>query len=206
LDLPCTAAASWPGCPARRTPARASRAGFSLPELMTVIVIIGIMAVLAAPRLDTVGRRTDAGMHQVAGVMAAAQRAAVARQHDVVVSFDAAVPSVITHFDKNGDGLVTSGERVLTERLSTALRFDRGGAPAHIVGTAGLTFEGRQSGRPAVIFRRGGSASEEGGAYVTSRRATGAARPKDTRLVVVDRATGRVATYSYEGGAWKSVP
>jgi Tfp pilus assembly protein FimT len=173
---------------------------------MTVVVIIGIMALLAAPRLDTVGRRADAGMQQVAGVLAAAHRAAVSRQHDVVVSFDAAIPALQTHLDKNGDGVVNTGERVITERLSTALAFGRGGAPAYIVGNDPVTFGERRAGLPIVTFRRGGSANEEGGVYVTSRRAAAAAVPKDTRLVVVERATGRVSTYSYEGGAWKSVP
>jgi hypothetical protein len=54
-----------------------------------------------------------------------------------------------------------------------------------------------------VTFYRNGSASEAGGAYITSRRAIG--DPKyvsDNRAMRVERATGRAEWWHYSGTTW----
>ncbi|HEU4454432.1 MAG TPA: hypothetical protein VFR81_15295, partial [Longimicrobium sp.] len=133
----------------------------------------------------------------------AAQRAAVARQHDVVVAVDVPGRALRVHYDTDGDGRVDTGEVVRRERLGEGAVFGRGSAPAWLPGAAAVSFAGRQDGMPAVTFRRSGSASEEGGFYVTSARAQAAGLAKHARAVVVDRATGRPGWASYTGGQWK---
>jgi len=180
-----------------------ARAGYSMAEMLVVIVIIGIAAAMTVPKLDSSGRQAAAA-GQVAGVtLVAAQRAAVSRQHDVVVAVDVNTRALRVHYDADGNGRINGSEIVRTERLGEGAVFGRGSAPAWLPGTADVSFTGRQDGMPAITFHRSGSASEEGGFYVTSARGRAGGRATHARSVVVDRATGRPGWASYTGTEWK---
>jgi len=170
---------------------------------MTVLVVLGILASIAVPRIDISGYRADAAMQSVGSALLVAQRAAVVRQHDVVVSFDASVGLIRIHEDADNDGRITPGERVRFEPLEDGINFGRGGAPAFRIGDGAISFTRKHEGHPAVTFRRNGSASEEGGFYLTTTRARSGGHAYDTRLVVVDRATGRTSWFHHTGSAWK---
>ena len=175
-----------------------------MAEILVVLSIIGIATAIAAPRLDSSGRQASGAAHAAGMTFVAAQRTAVARQHDVVVSVDAANRALRIHLDRDNDGLVNNGERVRTEPLGAGAVFGRAAAPAwSVLGSADVKFTGRQGGLPAVTFHRSGSASEEGGFYVTSARARAEGLAKHTHAVMVDRATGRPSWASYTGGTWK---
>lgn len=181
-----------------------SRGGYSLVEVMTVLVVMGILAAIAAPRLDVARYRADSAMQAVGSGLLVAQRAAVVKQHDVVVSFDTGARLVRTHEDADNDGRIDAGELVRVQPLDEGVAFGRGGAPAFRIGDGPVSFTRAQAGRPAVTFHRNGSASEEGGVYLTSARAArGGAHPTDARVVVVDRATGRPSWFNYTGPTWK---
>ena len=70
------------------------------------------------------------------------------------------------------------------------------------LGNAAVSFTRRQSGVPAVTFNRAGSATEEGGVYITTS-ARSNPRTTTARAVVVDRATGRVVTFRYTDTGWQ---
>lgn len=179
------------------------RAGYSVAELMVVVVIIGIALALGAPRLNLTPTRTEAAIQGLSSTLMAAQRAAVSGQHDVVVAFDEGQRRVRVHHDLDNDGAIDAGERVRMEPLGRGVVFGRGGAGALAqLGDGAVSFTGRQGGLPAVTFNRAGSASEEGGAYLTTPPA---ASPPATaaRAVVVDRATARAATWRYTPNGWQ---
>ena len=180
------------------------RGGYSLAEVLTVIALIGIITAMAVPRIDVSGRQATAAEQAAGLTLTAAQRAAVARQHDVVVAFDVAAAAMRIHYDADNDGRIDGGELVRHEALGSGAVFGRAGAPAYRIGSGPVSFTRTQDGKPAVTFHRNGSASEEGGFYVTSARAEAERTPRHARVVVVDRATGRPtwATYRTEGG-WK---
>jgi len=72
-------------------------------------------------------------------------------------------------------------------------------------GSSAINFTQTESttGLPEVTFYRNGSASEAGGAYLTSRRSIG--DPKyviDNRAMRVERATGRAEWWHYDGTTW----
>jgi prepilin-type N-terminal cleavage/methylation domain-containing protein len=181
------------------------RAGYTLMELMTVLVVLGILGTVALPRLDLSQYRSDAALHSMGAIMLGAQRAAVMKQRQEVVAFDVAGRRVRVHDDLDNDGRVDAGEHLVWYPLETGVVFGRDGAPAHSIGPGPITFTRQQDGMPSVTFLRNGAAEQEGGVYLTTLRARQAGnRPRDARLVIVARATGRPSWLSYQSGSWKT--
>lgn len=178
--------------------------GFTLAELLMVIMVIGILAAVAAPRLDATEYRVRGAVQEIGSTLLAAQRRAVMRQHDVVVAIDTVGRQLRVHEDADGDGVIDKGEVVRNVGLADGVVFGRGGAPARPIGDAAVVLTRTQGGLPAFTFHRDGSASEEGGFYITSLRAQrSGAFATDTRVVEVSRSTGRAAWYRFDGTRWE---
>jgi prepilin-type N-terminal cleavage/methylation domain-containing protein len=186
------------------TRARAGQSGFSLIEMLIVLVVIGLLVGITAPKIDVVKYRLEAGMQGVGMTLLAAERQAITRQHDVVVTFD--VPNGVIHIfdDANNNGVKDAGERERGTALAEGVVFGRAEAPARPMGAGPVTFTKLVNGLPAVVFHRDGSASESGGFYLTSTRAVESGKHlEDTRSVEVARATGRATWYRYGPPAWR---
>lgn len=181
------------------------QSGFSLAELLLVVVIIGVLAALALPRIDPDRQRAISAMLSIGSSMQAAQREAVSRQHDVIVAIDTAGHRLVLIYDLNSNGIQDGGERQRVVSLGRDVSFSRATATARWFGAAPVSFAVAPVGFPAVTFRRSGSASGAGGLYITSVKAAGGAarRVTDTRAVEVIRATGRVEWWRYDGTTWQ---
>ncbi len=182
-----------------------TRVGVTLVEMMVVIGLIGLMAAIVAPRIDFEHYQIEGGMQAASTTLMAAQREAVAKQHDVVVMFDAANSSLRILYDLNNNGQVDPSERIRVLQLDTQVRFGlAGGTALPQLGTSAVTFTRLISGLPSVVFHRNGSASQAGGFYLTSARAAaGVARhQRDTRALELYRATGRPEWWRYNGTTW----
>lgn len=186
---------------ARHAAAAHPSAGFSLAEVLVVITIFGVLTAIAVPRINFTPVRAHSAGTQSTSVLMGAQRAAVSRQHNVVVAVDATQGRLRVHYDRNNNGTVDNGEIARWEWLPEGVVFGRSTAPAGRIGAGPVSFRYRQNGYPAVNYLRNGSASEEGGFYLTS---AGAKSGESARQVVVERATGRAILYLYSGGAWKT--
>lgn len=179
------------------------RAGVTLIELMIVISVMAIMGAIALPRLRIAGYRADAAMVSLQTVLQQAQRSAIVRQTDVMVSFDTAAGRVRVVVDANGNRAYDAGEDVRWHPLEEGARFatppsgvqTAGGAP--VTGSAIVS----RDGYPTVFYHRDGAASSEVELFVRS------ARPGlgDFRALHVRQATGRIREYRYDGAAWKGV-
>lgn len=186
------------------TAAGRSDRGFSLVELLFVIVILGILTSIALPRINVASYRANSGAQVLAATLANAQRQAISRQADTRVAFDMPNNRLRIHEDENNDNVIDGDERVTSTPLPEGVAFGRGSAIARDIGADVITFTRTQDGMPVVIFRRDGTASEAGGAYLSTVVGLAGDRTADVRAVEVSRATGRASWFSFATGTWKA--
>ncbi|GMV04546.1 MAG: hypothetical protein AMXMBFR53_08260 [Gemmatimonadota bacterium] len=181
---------------------RHDKRGFSLVELVMVLVLIGIMVNIVVPFLRPEKFRMDGAVILVGTTLTAQQRNAILRQHDVVVAVDTAQRRLRVHYDTNNDATIDTGENWFVVELGDGVVFGRGGAPARPLSSQVVSMTTLQDGLPALTFHRNGSASEESVIYLTAETA-GSANTEEARAVEIERATGRVMCYSYASGEWE---
>lgn len=179
---------------------RTHRRGFTLVEIAIILMMIGMVAALALPKLDLGRYRADAAAQTARGALQSAQRGALTRQYDVLVSIDAAAGRIRLVYDANADGAVSSGERVSWQSLPDGSVF---AAPSvgGLSGPSAAPFSGAGvrlvDGMPTLTYHRDGSTSGDAELYVATR--VGAKRA--WRALQVTQATGRVDWYRY-GASW----
>lgn len=178
------------------------RSGFTAVEVVIVAVLVGIVAAMAVPRINYERFRADAAMRGVSIALQTAQRNAIMRQTNVVVSFDASGRRVRMLEDANNNCAVDPGERQYSRPLEegTRLATPPVGYSGAVTAAVSTTDQCTVSGLPTVQFLRDGASSSDLEVYLTSSRGT----RQDFRLVRVMRATGRTQLYKFDGGAWRA--
>src|SRR5688572_1888643 len=99
------------------------RKGVTMIELLIVMIILGVVAAMAVPRIDMNAYRADAAARGVRGVLQIAQRSAITRQSNVVVTFDSTNRRMTVLEDNNDNGTADVGERVINKPLDEHVRF-----------------------------------------------------------------------------------
>ena len=174
---------------------RSDRDGFTLIEMLIVIIMIGILAGMMASRLDYTSYRANSIARGVLAELNTAQRTAVSLQNDVrVTTVDGTALRI--HEDTDNNGSVNGSERVTSVPLEHSFRFGKGSmsdvpAPADPTDLSTVT----------LVFRRDGTASRAGTFYISSSQADDDC--KYCRAVAVARATGRTVLYSMATGSWE---
>jgi prepilin-type N-terminal cleavage/methylation domain-containing protein len=179
--------------------------GFTLVEMLIVITMIGIMTGIALWRVDIARYQVNGDIQAIGTTLIASQREAIAKQHNVIVVFDTAGNRVRVVWDANNNATWDPDEHSRLVFLGDRVKFGLGTAPALPMGANAVNFTQTEgsTGLPSVTFYRNGSASEAGGAYITSARSIG--DPKyvnDNRAMRVERATGRAEWWHYDGTTW----
>jgi prepilin-type N-terminal cleavage/methylation domain-containing protein len=180
----------------------ASRRGFSAIELLIVCAIVGIFATLAYPRVNFTQFQVDSGARTVRVSLQNAERLAVTRQYDVVVSFDVNNKRMRILEDGNNNDAVDAGEHVTYAPLEDGVHFKKppaglsGPVAAPVVGSNLKTIDGM----PSVIFRRDGAASTDLEVYIASSKELA----NDWRAIQVVQSTGRTDWFRYLAGLWKA--
>ena len=174
---------------------RPDRRGYSLGELLLVIVIVGILAALAIPRLDWMKYRLNAESRNMALQMTYAQRLSVSLQHNVQVTIDHGQRRLIVDEDANNDGNYSSGERRRMIQLEDGVNFEKNGV-------ADLPAPAPTNEVTRLIYRRDGSCDQAGVIFLNTARGVALSLNKDARALEIARATGRATTYRYLNGAW----
>jgi type II secretory pathway pseudopilin PulG len=167
-----------------------------------VVVLLAILATMALPKARTATYRADAAALLARTLLQNAQRNAITRQSNVIVSFDTVYARLRIVEDYNNNDTLNTTDRVTFRRLEEGARFATPPMGRVGGGTADSPVQGSAlrvvSALPGVIFRRDGSASTDLELYVTMR----AAVPTDYRALMVAPTTGRVDVYRWSGSAW----
>lgn len=179
------------------------RHGFSMIEVLSVIVIIGLLTAVALPKVSIASYQANAGAQVVSSALSYAQRQAISRQADTRVAFDLPNNRLRLHEDRNNDNVIDAGERVTFTNLPEGITFGRGTAAARAIGGEVVTFTRAQGILPVLVFRRDGTASEDGGVYLSTIAGLSIDRTSDVRAVEISRATGRATWFSFGTGTWK---
>jgi Tfp pilus assembly protein FimT len=171
------------------------RRGYSLGELLWVIVILGVLTALAVPKLDWIKYRLNAEQRNISLQLSYAQRLAVSLQHNVQVTIDAAARRLIVDEDADNDGTYGASERRRVVQLDDGLNFARNGV-------ADLPAPAPTTELTRIIYRRDGSADQAGVLFMNTVRGVLSGSNKDARALEITRATGRATTYRYLNDAW----
>ena len=107
----------------------AGSGGFTLLEMLLVIVIFGFLVTLVAPKIDLQKFTVDSAMQSAGTTLLVAQRLAVTRQHNIIVAFDTAAEAIRILDDANNNAKADPGEHVRVVSLSEHVVFGLGGAP-----------------------------------------------------------------------------
>jgi hypothetical protein len=171
---------------------------------MLVVVVAGITMTLALPRIDTTRIKADAVAGIVRTTLQYAERQAITRQHDIVVSFDTTGERIRTLWDADNNGAIGDSEHVYWRGLDAGVLFTDmttngvSGTAIHSP-VSGATIS-TMGGFPTLTFHRDGSVSSDAEIYIK----VAAHGPPWYRAVTVTQATGRISWYrlNVSAGVW----
>ena len=174
------------------------RHGFSMVEIIIVLVMMAVIARMALPKLNLSQFRADAAAQQVRSVFQTAQRTSLTRQYDVIVSIDTTQFGLRIAEDVNNDGTIQSSEWKFWRPTGEGNKFavppkglNAPSVSSSVVGSQLKMVDGLKS----VIFHRDGSTSTDAEIYVQSDYKG----RSDYRAVSVTRSTGRTELYRLSG-------
>ncbi len=175
-----------------------NRTGFTMIEIVIVLVLMSVVATLAIPKINLSQFRADAAAQQVRSVLQTAQRTSLTRQYDVIVSVDTSQFGLRIAEDSSNDGSIQLGEWKFWRPTGEGNAFatppkgvSGSSVSASVVGSSLRVVDAM----PSVIFHRDGSATSDAEIYVSS---THRGRT-DFRAITLTRATGRTELYRLSG-------
>ena len=176
--------------------------GLTVIELVMVVVIIAIVASIALPKFDINRYRNDGAGRLVRVLLQEAQRNAITRQSNVIVSFDLAYNRLRIVQDYNNNDTINVGDWVQYRKLPEGARFLKpswsgvnGAAPASTINGSNLL---TISGLTSIVFQRDGSASSSLELYVGMRDNV----QTDYRGLFTTQSTGRTEMFKWNGATW----
>ena len=131
------------------------RSGFSMMEVVGTMVVVGVLAGIAIPRMDFSRMRSDAALRQLTLLCVQAQRTALMKQYNVILSVDQATSRIRLVEDRNNSDTFDTGDRVTWMSMESGVVFRE--APTALDGfSAKVSFTNPKNlnGMISVIFRR----------------------------------------------------
>jgi prepilin-type N-terminal cleavage/methylation domain-containing protein len=181
---------------------RRTKRGFTLVELLMVIVLIGIVATWALPRFSIARFRADAAGRLVRTLVQVARRNAITRQSDVIFSVDVANSRVRVVQDFNNNDTLNIGDLTTYRALEEGAKFVTPTWPGPNGTTPSAAFSGPSlrtiGGLPGVVFRRDGAASSDFELYTSVRDNV----KTEYRAVTLTGSSGRAEFWKWNGTVW----
>lgn len=177
------------------------RRGYTIIEVVMVLVLISIMAAIALPKVSFVRYRQDAAGRQVQRTMISAQQTAMKYNTNVLFVIDYGASRMRVVQDTNANGAADAAEKWVSWVLPYGANFSIptvtvDGATAYYATGAGIT---TTANGPTITFYPNGSAS--GDAFVYLGLPTG--RSDARRAIEFAGSTGRSRLWRYVNGAWR---
>jgi prepilin-type N-terminal cleavage/methylation domain-containing protein len=177
--------------------------GFSLIELLMVIVMIGVLAGLTLPKMSSDTMQVDSAVRTVSMSLMVAQREAVSRGHNVLLVFDTAARSVSTVWDVNNNRQIDSDEKSRPFLLPERVVVDRPSDVSALgTATARVPEMRTSNGKPLLVLQRNGSADRSITLYLTTMSHRLGATRSDARAMVLTRGTATPSWYRWTGSQW----
>lgn len=180
-----------------------ARRGFTIIELCVVLIMVGIIAGMAMPRLNYQRYRADAAARVTRAVLQTSQRAAIMRQTNMLIVFDIAQRRMHVIEDSNNNYSYDAGERIRVRPLEEGAIFvmPTAAVPGTAVPTSPVTGPNLTTvwGLPALAFLRDGASSTDVNIYVCSARCL----PENQRALVLTQASGRTESWRHNGSTWR---
>lgn len=187
-----------------RTHRRRAALGFSLIELLIIIAMVGILAALVLPKVRVDNAQVDSAARTIGLSLMVAQRDAAARQHNVLLVFDTTAHTIKTVWDTNNNGVADAGEKSRPFLLPDRVVLGRpSSVPALGTASASVPTMLKSGNKPMLVLQRNGSVDRSVTLYLSTARAMSGGNYKDTRAVVIARATARPEWYAWTGSAWR---
>jgi len=193
-----------PAFPTHASATQRRRNGFTLIEVLIVLVIVSTLLTLSVPRLNLSRFKDDGAVQVLRSTLQLAQRAALTQQHDVLVSFDTSRQQMRVVLDINNDDKFSPGigERATFRPMPDGARFKR--PPTGVNGPVTGSITGGTvrlvDQMPTVVFHRDGAASGNTEIYFQGK----AGAQSDFRAIVLTQATGRSDWFRYNGSKWSA--
>jgi prepilin-type N-terminal cleavage/methylation domain-containing protein len=175
------------------------RRGFSMIEMLTTLIIMGIVAAMAVPKMDLAHMKSDAALRQVTTFFVQAQRTALTKQYNVIVSIDVPNNRLRLVEDRNNSSTIDAGDRSMWMALEPGTQFIA--SPLVLDGLSGTFATTRAKtvdGYPSIIFKRNGAASSDAAIFFTGK----VTDVGSIRAVEITQSTGRADPYKYTGSSW----
>lgn len=177
-------------------------AGYTLLEVLIVMIMIAVLVAIASPRLDAPRYQVDGAIQMFRNALSQAQRTALLNQYDVLVIIDTVHQTLKVSEDANNDGIIESDEHSLSYPLTDGIRFVV--PPTGLDSAVSTPVVGSQlgslGGLPTITFRRDGAATSDLQLYI----ATPATPDRIYRALELVQSTGRNDWYLYNStaGIW----
>ncbi len=180
----------------------ANSKGYSLPELLSTLAVLGIVLAMAVPDYSkwVLKRQINAESQKLYMDLMLARISAIKNNNDVIVTFNAGSNQYQIHDDTDSDGIVDAGETVKNVTLIPQVQFGFfGGSIIDMEGNSVSTSVYLVSGGSTVTFNSKGQASDSGSVYLIPGSDIGESNGR-LRAISIVQATGSVDRWEYTDG------
>ena len=183
-----------------------SKRGVSLIEMLTVIVIIGILAAIAIPNFSRWKEKYEINgeTKKVYFDLLLAHSTSISNNHNVLVTFDPINNTYKVLKDKNNNGQEDSGETIKSVNLENNIQFGFNSGVLDLEGnlvTSSIFFANGN----AITFNSRGQASTSGSIFLIHKNDIGQSNNR-LRSINIIQSTGAIESLEYSSsgssGSW----